>query len=130
MTSKIIIKGKNIIDIATFYKEINHVFMRNEAWQIAESLDAFNDLLYGGFGVLKDYKLTEVIWTDAQMSRDALGYEATKTYYLKKLIPESPFNKKYFRDKLAELESGTGQTYFDIVIEILHAHANLILIMQ
>ena len=43
---KIIIEGKNINNIETFYEEVNRVFMLHENWKIAQSLDAFNDMLY------------------------------------------------------------------------------------
>lgn len=42
---KITIEGKNINNIETFYEEVNRVFMLHENWKIAQSLDAFNDML-------------------------------------------------------------------------------------
>jgi len=51
---EIVINGKNITDIGSFYEEVNSLFMQGENWNIGESLDAFDDLLYGGFGILKD----------------------------------------------------------------------------
>ncbi|WP_221887917.1 hypothetical protein [Chitinophaga polysaccharea] len=53
MEKQIIINGDVIIDIPSFYREINRVFMSGENWQLGNSLDAFNDLLYGGFGIGK-----------------------------------------------------------------------------
>jgi hypothetical protein len=53
MANEFIIKGGYITGISTFYQEINRVFMQDENWKISESLDAFNDLLYGGFGSIK-----------------------------------------------------------------------------
>ena len=50
---KIIIEGKNINNIETFYEEVNRVFMSDEHWKIAQSLDALNDMLYGSFGEIK-----------------------------------------------------------------------------
>jgi RNAse (barnase) inhibitor barstar len=122
------IEGSNIHDIASFYEEINRVFMRNEEWQLGNSLDAFNDLLYGGFGVLDQNAETDIIWKDMNISREALGYEATKAFYTQKLAPDSPYNKSYHQEKLKELESGKGQTYFDIVLEVIADHPRLNLI--
>lgn len=42
--------GTAITDIASFYDELNQVFMQGEDWQLGESLDALDDLLYGGIG--------------------------------------------------------------------------------
>jgi len=128
MTKDLIITGSNIYDITSFYSEINRVFMHNENWKIGESLDAFDDLLYGGFGAINNSQTVKIIWTDIALSRKALGYETTKTYYLNKLQPGSPFNKQHFTAKLKELEAGGGETYFDVVIKILSEHSNIILV--
>ena len=128
MTKQIIINGQNIHDIPSFYVEVNRVFMQNESWKLGESLDAFDDLLYGGFGTINSNEAVELVWTNCTLSKTALGFETTKAYYQTKLEPGSPFNKKHFTDKLAELEAGKGQTYFDIVIEIIASHTNISLI--
>jgi RNAse (barnase) inhibitor barstar len=48
----LVLDGSAIHDIAGFYAEINRVFMACEDWQLAPSLDALDDLLYGGYGAL------------------------------------------------------------------------------
>jgi RNAse (barnase) inhibitor barstar len=130
MANEFIINGGNISDITTFYQEINRVFMQDENWKIGESLDAFNDMLYGGFGTIKTNEGTTLVWKDIEISRKALGYNATREYYLNKLLPDSPFNKEHFCNKLDELESGEGQTYFDIIIEIIAEHSNIKLVSE
>jgi len=129
MIKKITINGRYINDITSFYAEVNRVFMQTENWKIGESLDAFNDLLYGGFGAISGNEQVELVWTDATISRDALGYDVTKAYYISKLQPGSPFNKKHFNNKLKELELGNGQTYFDILVEIISGRSNITLIL-
>lgn len=47
MTRRVTILGERIHDIPSFYDEVNRVFMENEAWSIGQSLDAFDDMLYG-----------------------------------------------------------------------------------
>jgi len=130
MDNEFIINGGYISGISTFYQEINRVFMHDENWKISESLDAFNDLLYGGFGSIKGEETNTVIWKNMEVSRYALGYEATRKYYLNKLLPNSPFNKEHFRIKLDELESGKGKTYFDIILEIIAEHSNIKLVSE
>lgn len=71
---KIIIEGKNITDIETFYKEINRVFMQNENWKIAQSLDAFNDLLYGGFGEIKGKENIQLVWKNSEENKNRLVF--------------------------------------------------------
>ncbi|RYE19280.1 MAG: hypothetical protein EOP45_12880 [Sphingobacteriaceae bacterium] len=53
MQKRLVIEGDRIFDIPSFYAEINRVLMLDEDWQIGHSLDALNDLLYGGFGEIK-----------------------------------------------------------------------------
>lgn len=130
MSLKIEINGTGIFDIPSFYAEINRVFMEGEDWQLGSSLDALNDLLYGGYGTLKDAETAEIIWNDSEVSKDALGFDTTKAFYLNKLNPESPFDKPYIRSKLEELEHGTGQTYFEIIQEIFEEHPNVRLILK
>lgn len=102
--------------------------MADETWKIGASLDAFHDLLYGAYGALKDAGNVEITWMDLEKSRNALGYTATKAYYLEKLKPDSPFNKKHFEEKLNQLENGTGQTYFDTILNIIAEHENITLL--
>lgn len=127
MEKLVTIDGSRITDIPSFYAEINRVFMSGEDWQLGNSLDAFNDLLYGGFGLLQINEPVVLYWQHMEQSRAALGYAVTKRFYEDKLLPDSPYDKDLARDKLTALESGTGQTYFDILLEIIAEHPNITL---
>ena len=122
---EIILNGKAVRDIDSFYEEVNRVFMSDEDWEIDNSLDALNDLLYGGFGAIKGNEPVKLIWEDIDVSKSSLGYETTKAYYEQKLKPDSIFNKTLFREKLKVLEEGTGETYFDIIMTIISEHTNI-----
>ncbi|GAB4044741.1 barstar family protein [Spirosoma jeollabukense] len=125
MVKQLEIDGNSINDIASFYEEINRVFMIGECWVMADSLDAFNDVLYGGYGVLQGTQSVELVWHHIDHSRKALGYQTTRAYYLGKLRPGSPYNKKLFAEKLEALESGMGEMYFDSVMAILAEHPSI-----
>lgn len=129
MIKEIVINGLHIHDIASFYEEINRVFMSNEDWKIGQSLDAFNDLLYGGFGAMENGESVKFIWENAENMKKALGYEVTKTYYEDKLKPDASFNSDYFREKLIALESGSGETYFDLLRSVVKTHPNIELVL-
>ena len=124
----IVIEGSQIQDISSFYEEINRVFMQNEDWKLGESLDAFSDLLYGGFGEIKGNEPVQFIWKDINKSKQSLGVEATKVFYEEKLANPSTYNVSWAKDKLKALENGEGQTYFEIIIEIIKEHPNIELI--
>ncbi len=116
-----VVDGCNINDIASFYDEINAVYMSSESWKIG-SLDGFDDLLYGGFGTFKDAASHCIVWKDIAHSRTSLGLETTLAYYQGKLGAQSPFNQTHFQKKLDELKAGRGETYFDIVADIIRSH--------
>ena len=122
MKPEIVIQGNHIHHISSFYEELNRVFMAGENWQLGESLDAFNDLLYGNFGCLSTNTAVTLVWENIAASEKALGYEATRNYYLQKLKPGSTFNQKHFQEKLRLLDSGQGQTYFQLILEIIADH--------
>lgn len=123
------IDGAAVRDIASFYEEINRVFMTGENWRLGPSLDALNDLLYGGFGALHGAEAARVVWTDHAVSRDALGRAATAEYYREKLRQPELFSHEHFRALLAELEAGTAATYFDIVLEVFADHPEIELVL-
>ena len=116
-----VIDGYKINDIASFYHEINAVYMSHESWQIG-SLDGLDDLFYGGFGTFKDAASHTIVWKDIAHSSASLGTETTLVYYQGKLGAQSPFNQIHFQKKIEELKAGQGETYFDIVAEIIRSH--------
>lgn len=130
MVKQIEIDGNAITDIASFYEEINRVLMAGESWRIGQSLDAFDDLLYGGYGALQEAESVELVWRHVDHSRKALGYQTTRAYYLDKLKPASPYNKNLFKEKLEALDNGNGETYFDIILSILAEHPSIRVINQ
>lgn len=125
---EITIEGKEIRDIKTFYAEINRVCMPDEDWKLGESLDALNDLLYGGFGEIEGKENITLIWKNFEENRKILGLETTLQFYEAKLKSPQIFNTKFVQEKIDDLKKGNGQTYFEIILEIIGAHSNIKLI--
>ena len=125
---KITIEGKNINNIETFYEEVNRVFMLHENWKIAQSLDAFNDMLYGSFGEIKGKEKIQLIWKDMEQNQKSLGFQTTLEFYQNKLKSPEIFNHKFVLSKINELHNGVGLTFFEIVLEIIANHDNIMLI--
>lgn len=123
-----IIDGSRIHDIPSFYEEINRVFMSNEDWKLGQSLDALNDMFYGGFGEIKGNEKFQLVWENFEQNKIDLGLDLTKSYYRNKLNSPEIFNMNFVREKLEELENGTGKTYFEIILEIIGDHPNIELI--
>lgn len=122
------LEGDKITDIPSFYDEINHVFMADEDWKLAPSLDALHDMLYGSYGAAEADRPVRLIWKNMEKSRDALGVEATRQFYASKLQKPKAFNVAQISQRLAELENGSGPTYFEIVLEIIAQHPRIQLI--
>lgn len=125
---KITIEGKNINNIETFYEEVNRVFMLHENWKIAQSLDAFSDMLYGSFGEIKGKEKIQLIWKDMEQNQKSLGFQTTLEFYQNKLKSPEIFNRKFVLSKIDELHNGVGLTFFEIVLEIIANHDNIMLI--
>nr|WP_280139238.1 barstar family protein [Sphingomonas gellani] len=121
-------QGGAIRDIPSFYEEINRVFMSAEDWSLGQSLDALDDMLRGGYGAIEGREPVRLIWRDMEHSRAALGTETTRAYLTAKLDQPGRYNMATIGRQLAELEGGTGQTYFEIVLAIIAEHANIALV--
>jgi predicted HAD superfamily Cof-like phosphohydrolase len=123
------IDGAAVHDIASFYGEVDRVFMSGEDWRLGPSLDALNDLLYGGYGALQGVEAPRVVWADHEMSQRALGHDATREYYREKLRHPQTYSEAHFRTLLGALEAGTGATYFEIVLDVFADHPEIALIL-
>ena len=120
--------GAAVHDISSFYAELNRVFMANESWKLGESLDALNDLLWGGIGALTDVENPRIVFENWEYIRDALGAEVTREYYLSRLAQPERYNAEHFAAALGDLDAGAGVTYFDLVLEVFAEHPDVDLV--
>jgi hypothetical protein len=123
------IEGKRVRDIPSLYAELNRVFMPDEEWSLGESLDALDDLLYGGFGVLAQASSARVVWVDSAVSREALGIPLTRAYLAAKLERPDIYAAGPARAALDDLERGGGTTYFELVLQVFAGHPELDLVL-
>ncbi|MDH6254322.1 hypothetical protein M2347_004049 [Chryseobacterium sp. H1D6B] len=124
-----VINGGHFFDLSGFYEEVSSVLMKDADWKVG-SLDGFNDILYGGFGVFENGDTVQLTWKESQKSKQDLGFEATKEFYENKIKQGKPFNIELIQEKLDELIDGKGQTLFEILIEIIESHQNITLILD
>lgn len=128
MTTTLTIMGGGIHDIPSFYDELNRVFMADEDCKLAQSLDALDDLLRGGYGAVRGAEAIRLVWRDIAVARSGLGVAATRALLESKLERPDVYNVELIRRQLTALEAGSGQTYFDLVIEIIAGHPNIELV--
>lgn len=129
MIKTIVLDGYRIHDIPTFYDEVNRTFMKGEGWKLGASLDALDDLLYGGYGVIRGNEPVQIIWKNFEQNKEDLGVETTRLHYKQKLQYPDIFNVSVIKRQLDELENGTGKTYFEIILEIISDHKNIELVV-
>ncbi|MGK6340631.1 ribonuclease inhibitor [Chryseobacterium sp. DT-3] len=125
----ITINGSHFSDLPGFYDEVSSVLMKDTDWKIG-TLDGFDDILYGGFGVFESGEKIEIRWKESQKSKEDLGLESTRNFYQNKIRQGKPFNIELMQEKLDDLLSGNGQTLFEILVEIIESHKNITLILE
>ncbi len=111
-----VINGSHFSNLEAFYEEASLLFLKDEDWKVG-TLDGFDDILYGYEG--------EIIWKNARKSKQDLGFDLTKQFYENKIRQGKPFNVRLIQQKLDDLINGSGQTLFEILIEIIESHKNI-----
>ncbi len=71
----ITINGRNFNDVETFFDEIDRVLTKDLDWQTGHNMNAFIDLLRGGFGVHDYEEPIRLNWIHAAISKACLGDE-------------------------------------------------------
>jgi RNAse (barnase) inhibitor barstar len=112
------IDGKNFSTLEEFYDEISRVLIPGAWW--GRNLDAFNDILRGGFGT-PDGGFT-LRWLNHDVSRQRLGYAETVRQLELRLQRCHPSNRESVAAELAQAQAHTGPTVFDWLIEIIRIH--------
>ncbi|WP_194295705.1 ribonuclease inhibitor [Chryseobacterium indologenes] len=120
----IVIHGGHFSSLGGFYEEVSKVLMKGTDWNVG-TLDGFDDILYGGFGVFENHEEIEILWKESEKSKQELGFSATREFYENKIKQGKPFNIKLIQQKLDDLISGKGPTLFDILVEIIESHTNI-----
>jgi hypothetical protein len=113
----LIIDGSSFSDLDGFCRAFSS-FLTDYTW--TGNLDAFNDLLRGGFGTPEGGFVLR--WLDSDHSRSALGWAATTQYLEQKLQRCHPANREAVRRDLARASRGEGATLFDTIVEIIRDH--------
>ncbi|MGF7146438.1 hypothetical protein FHS96_000047 [Sphingomonas zeicaulis] len=125
---ELVIEGAAVVDIPSFYAEINRVFMAGETWVLGESLDALSDLLHGGYGALAGATAARIRWRDMAASRAALGPAETRRFLVERSALRRMFNGAPIADQIEALDAGRGTTYFDIVMAVFAEHPRITII--
>lgn len=127
---EIVINGANISDKTSLYEEFCNQLMPNEDLKLGESLDALNDLLYGGYGEIDGNEPIRLIWTDFHRMKEIFGHDFTLSFYKEKLRHPETFNQNLIESLIDELKAENGKTYLEIILEIIADHPNIELVRR
>ena len=122
---KIVIDGDSFSTLDSFYDEVERKLTKDLDWNIGRNLDAFNDILNGGFGVFDYEEPAVIIWRNSEKSRRELGWDETIQHLQRKLLRCHPSNKSSVEEDLRLARDQKGQTIFELLIDIIRTHNHL-----
>jgi len=112
------IDGFRFSTLKGFFEEISCALIPGADW--GKNLDAFNDILQGGFGTPDGGFILK--WENSNLSRERLGYAETVRQLERRLQRCHPSSHKHVSGELARAKSGTGPTVFEWFIKIIQKH--------
>lgn len=113
-----VIDGAAFDDFDGFVGEFN-TLLCHHTWN--GNLDAFNDILRGGFGTPET--TWTLRWVDSERSRSVLGHPAMAHWLRRTLQSCHPTNRAGIEARLRAAQRGEGETLFDLIVEIIREHA-------
>lgn len=122
-----VIDGNNFSTLEEFYDEISRILIPESYW--GKNLDAFNDILYGGFGTPEEGFV--LVWKNSEVSKVKLGFSETAKQLEKRLQGCHPASREHVKGELQLARENKGRTVFDWLVEIVqspgHRYIELIL---
>jgi hypothetical protein len=113
----LVIDGARFDDLPGFAREFS-ALLDDYTW--TGTLDAFNDILRGGFGTPETGFVLR--WLHSDGSRQSLGWEATTQWLASNLETCHPSNREGVREQLAQAQEHLGTTMFDWIVDIISDH--------
>lgn len=113
-----VIDGANFSTLEGFFEEIGSVLIPEATW--GRNLDAFNDILRGGFGTPDGG--FEFVWRNHALSQLRLGHPETVRELEKRLKRCHPDHRERVSAELDLARVGKGPTVFDWLVEIIQVH--------
>lgn len=117
-TRTYIIDGKHFATLAEFAAVFSKTVLGDYTWN--GNLDAFNDILRGGFGT-PDGGFT-LVWQNSAKSRRDLGHPETARWYETNIRTCHPTNTERVQQELEAARRAEGETIFDWLVEIIRTH--------
>ncbi|MET9259829.1 barnase inhibitor [Amycolatopsis sp. NPDC004079] len=113
----LIVDGACFSDFDGFAREFSRLLSQH-TWR--GSLDAFNDLLRGGFGTPENGWVLR--WLRSESSRSALGYAETERQLERLVLTCHPSNRPDVQARIDSARRREGPTLFDEIVAIIRDH--------
>ncbi len=114
---ELVIDGDRFEDLVGFFDEASRS-LGTAPW--GSNLDAFNDILRGGFGTPEGGFVLR--WLHSERSAERLRWNETIRYIERKLTTCHSQNAPSVQADLEAARRGQGQTLFEILVEIIQDH--------
>jgi len=123
----ITINGNNFDDLNTFFDEVQRKLCPDFK-EFGRNLDAFNDVLQGGFGLFEYGEPIKLIWNNSDKSKKDLGYEAEADWLKQIRVRAHSSNHNSIDERIDRAQNKKGPTMFEQILEIITAseHADRI----
>jgi RNAse (barnase) inhibitor barstar len=112
------INGHDFATLQQFYEVVSRVLIPGAEW--GHNLDAFNDILRGGFGTPEGGFVLR--WKNSALSRERLGYPETVRQLERSLTRCHPTNRQSVGEDLERARREVDSTVFDWLVEIIQVH--------
>ena len=122
--------GNSFSTISGFYDEVERKLTNGLTWEMGRNLDAFNDVLRGGFGVHEYEEPILIIWSNWDKSKTDLGFDQTISYLQSQLSSCHSSNVPSVTRELNLAKQGKCQTLADLILEIIQDHKHVELVLR
>ncbi|MFD4819009.1 hypothetical protein [Peribacillus butanolivorans] len=124
-----VLDGENFSDFNGLCNEFSNVVLSGK-YKWNGSLDAFNDILFGGFGDIEVEEEYTIFWRNSVKSKIDLGYGETITILNEMLKNCHPSNEEKVIKEIRDAKMNIGTTIFNWVEEIILDNKNITLILE
>lgn len=113
-----VIDGARFSSLEGFARHFSEQVLSGHVWD--GNLDAFNDILRGGFGTPDEGFV--LIWKNSRLSQERLSYRETVRQLKLRLVTCHPSNRDAVSAQIACAERQEGPTVYDWLVEIIKDH--------
>lgn len=110
--------GSKVNGLADFWSQVDTILEPGVFW--GRNLDAFNDILRGGFGTPEDGFVLR--WKEVGHCRSTLGHAETARWLEQMLEQCHPTDRTSVTQRLERARAGDGDTLFEILVHIIRKH--------